>query len=377
MQQVKTAVDQLTHDFNAFKANYDDRVNKLENLNVILNRPALDHDAESSITDSAYKKAFDAYIRKGDDYDLSKLVTKALSTGNDSEGGYLVPNFVQERLTQQTEQASPMRRHASIISISTSAVELLVDRRNVAEAGWVAETEERTETRAPNLSKIRIPVHELYARIKASQKLLDDSQVNIESWLASRIAHRMSQLENHAFIRGDGTNKPKGILSYPIVNRSDWEWGKFECIKSGAKGAFANDSGSDILIDTVNSLKAEYLKGSLWMMSRSAHAAILKLKDSNGHHLWQPGLNGSTAPTLLGYPVEIVDEMPTLVAETPSTSIMFGNLRETYQIVDRSGQHVLRDPYSSKPYVEFYTVKRVGGDVINFESLKIINFDEA
>jgi HK97 family phage major capsid protein len=374
MEQIQTAVDELTREFSTFKANYETRMKKLENIDILLKRPSFDQGTENtSLEDHSYKNAFSAYLRKGDDYALQNMVTKALHTAENAEGGYLVPQIIEEKIMRRVEQASPLRRLASIMTISTSAVEVLIDRNTVAEAGWAAEADDRDETATPQLTKIRIPVHELYARPRATQKLLEDSMIDVESWLAARIAARMMQLENLAFLNGDGINKPKGILNYPTCHKHEWEWGKFEHIITGVAGGFAEENGADILIETVNALKAEYLKGSVWLMSRSAHATVKKLKDSHGHYLWQPSMNGEATPTLLGYPIEIAEEMPELIAGTPSKSIIFGNFKEAYQIVDRAGSSILRDPYSAKPYVEFYTVKRVGGDVVNFEALKIIN----
>lgn len=374
MEHIQSAVEKINTDLTEFKSGYEARIKKLENLNILLQRPGLDQNSDHSTgEDAAYKKAFTSYIRKGDGQDMPFTLTKSLHTGDDAEGGYLIPQLIEHKITQQIEAVSPLRRLSSIMTISTSAVEMLVDRNSTAEAGWAAETAERAETAPPKLTKIHIPVHELYARPRATQKLLDDSIIDVENWLASRIALRMTQLENVAFLKGDGNNKPKGILNYPTCNHDDWQWGRFEHIMTEAEGTFGN-KGADVLIDTISALKAEYLKGSTWLMSRSAQAAVQKLKDSTGHYLWQPGLGGDATPTLLGYPVEIAEEMPELIAEKASKSIIFGNFREAYQIVDRAGSHVLRDPYSAKPYVEFYTVKRVGGDVINFEALKIVNF---
>jgi HK97 family phage major capsid protein len=378
MQHIQNAVEQLAEDFTTFKACYDSRIQKLEKLDVLLKRPGLDQEGDvSSVENLTHKNAFKSYIRKGDEQTLQNVVTKSLRTSSDPEGGYLIPQLVEEQITRRIEEISPLRRLANVLTISTSAVEMLLDRNSVTEAGWAAETDARNETATPTLMKVRIPVHELYARPRATQKLLDDSMVDVENWLASRIASRMTQLENIAFLKGDGNNKPKGILTYPMVDKADWEWGKFEKIDTGAAGAFADDNGGDILFDVVNALKPEYLNGAVWLMSRSAHAAVKKLKDSIGHYLWQPGLGDDKSPTLLGYPVVIAEEMPDLIAGKSSASIIFGNFKEAYQIVDRAGSHVLRDPYSAKPYVEFYTVKRVGGDVINFEALKIINFHKA
>ncbi len=377
MEQIQNVVDQLADDFKVFKNGYDSRIEKLEKIEVLLKRPQFDSASNSSYQeDYAHKTAFSAYIRKGDEHNLQNVVTKALSTARDAEGGYLVPQSVEERITHKIEEVSPLRRLSNMMTISSAAVEMLVNGGSIADAGWAAETADRIETTAPKLTKIRIPVHELYARPRATQKLLDDSMVDIEAWLSSRIAMRMTQLENSAFLNGDGNNKPRGILNYPTVAKEGWEWGKFEHISTDVAGTFEDENGADVFISTVGALKPEYLKGAVWLMSRTAHAAVQKLKDKVGHYLWQPGLGQTTSPTLLGYPVEIAEEMPELIAGTASKSVIFGNFHEAYQIVDRAGSTVLRDPYSAKPYVEFYTVKRVGGDVINFEALKIINFDK-
>lgn len=184
----------------------------------------------------------------------------------------------------------------------------------------------------------------------------------------------MAQVENQAFLRGDGKNKPRGFLNYPTVKRENLEWGKIEHVLTGKDGAFSERDPADILIEAIYAMKSEYQRGAVWLMSASAHASVRRLKDKNGLYLWQPGISLDTGPTLMGHKVVIIDDMPVLNPGEASDSIVFANLKEGYQIVDRMGTRVLRDPFSAKPYVEFYTTKRVGGDVINFDAFKVIKF---
>jgi HK97 family phage major capsid protein len=204
---------------------------------------------------------------------------------------------------------------------------------------------------------------------------LDDARVNVEEWLSNRISTKMAQVENKAFLDGNGENKPKGFLAYETVVRGGLEWGKIEHLITGKKGAFAEANPEDILVEAIHAMKAEYQKGAVWLMSPSAHAAARKLKDKNGLYLWHPGLGTEPISTLLGYKVVIVDDMPSLTADTASNSIVFANMKEGYQIVDHTGTRILRDPFTATPYVEFYTTKRVGGDVMNFNAFKVIKFD--
>lgn len=346
---------------------------RLKQMEVLLSRPAVETIREPH---PGHAHAFMEYIRKGLDTSLHGYEQKALSTTPDRDGGYLVPSGLHDRLYTTLQVASVMRQLASIREISTSALELLID-KEMADTGWVTETEDRVETRTPELAKIRIPVHEMYARPRATQKLLDDALLNVEDWLSQKIAQKMAAMENTAFISGDGVNKPKGILSYETDSGDDWQWGHLEEIRTGVKGDFTEDLGAINLQDTFFSLKPQYLPGSSWLMSRSAQASIRKLKDADsGRYLWEPPLSGSLTPTLLGYPVVISDDMPALIEGEVSKAIVFGNFKEGYQIIDRTGIRVLRDPYSAKPYVEFYTTRRVGGDVVNFEALKVLNFSD-
>lgn len=364
------AIETLTHAFGDFKANQEERLRHLE---IASKRPAFERLDPLSGTETDQKKALLSYVRQGDTKLLERAETKSLTSGVEADGGYLIPQVVSDRIGRDLQELSPIRAISSVITISASAIELLLDKEG-AEVGWVSETAERKETKTPDLMKLRISVHELYAKPRATQKLLDDARVDVESWLAGRIATKLAQVENHAFIHGNGDNKPKDFLHYDTVDRAQWEWGKLEHLKTGKEGAFADDHAADILIETMNALKPEYQKGAVWVMSRSAHAMARKLKDQNHQYLWQPGLADEITPTLLGYPVVLAEDMPALVAGTASKSIVFGNFKEGYQIVDRAGIRILRDPFSSKPYVEFYTTKRVGGDVINFEALKVISF---
>ena len=370
MNTVNEAIDTLTQAFGEFKTSQEERFRHLE---LSYKRPAFETSGTFSHTETEQKKALLSYVRQGEAKQLESAEIKSLTAGVEADGGYLIPQVVADRIGRDLQDLSPIRAISSVITISASAIELLLD-KDGAEVGWVTETAERKETKTPNLMKLRIPVHELYAKPRATQKLLDDARVDVESWLAGRIATKLAQVENHAFIHGDGDNKPKGFLSYETKERAELEWGKLEHIKTGKDGAFSEENAADILIETMNALKPEYQKGAVWLMSRSAHAMVRKLKDQNHQYLWQPGLADEVSPTLLGHPVVLAEDMPALVAGTASKSIIFGTFREGYQIVDRAGMRILRDPFSSKPYVEFYTTKRVGGDVINFEALKVISF---
>ncbi len=344
---------------------------RLKQMEVLLSRPAVETTRESYL---GHAHAFMEYIRKGVDHSLHGYEQKALSTTPDRDGGYLVPSGLHDRLYTTLQIASVMRSLAHVREISTSALELLID-KDMADTGWVTETEDRVETRTPELAKIRIPVYEMYAKPRATQKLLDDASVSVEDWLSQKIAQKMAVMENAAFISGDGVNKPKGILSYETDSGDAWQWGHLEEIRTGVKGDFTEGLGAINLQDIFFSLKPQYLPGSSWLMARSAQASIRKLKDTDsGRYLWEPPLSGSLTPTLLGYPVVISDDMPALIEGEASKAIVFGNFKEGYQIVDRTGIRVLRDPYSAKPYVEFYTTRRVGGDVVNFEALKVMNF---
>ena len=349
----------------------DQAEKRLKQMEALKNRPALDTQTDPF---HGHAHAFMDYVRKGLDAPLQDHERKSLSTTPDRDGGYLVPPGLQQHLYTTLQSVSVLRGLASVREISTSALEMLID-KDTADVGWVAEKEERAETRTPELAKIRIPVHEMYARPRATQKLLDDASLNVEEWLSQKIAHKMALMENQSFILGDGDNKPKGFLAYETVDKAQWEWGKLEELRSGVDGDFGKDNAAETLLILFHSLKTAYLSGASWLMSRSAQSRLRQLKDPGNHHyLWQPPLGGVSTPTLLGYPVVVSDDMPSLTAGTGSKSIVFGNFKEGYQIVDRQGIHVLRDPYSAKPYVEFYTTRRVGGDVLNFEALKILNF---
>lgn len=209
-----------------------------------------------------------------------------------------------------------------------------------------------------------IQLHEVYAKPKVSQRMLDDAAINVESWLAGRIADKMAKTENQAFLYGDGVSKPKGILNYPTVELGSGEWGKIESLTVN----LGELKTADHLIDIFYAMRSEYLEGAYWIMPRRVAALIRKLKGEQGAYVWQPSLLADQPNLLMGYPVYLCDDM-----NPEQEKIIFANIAKSYQIVDRSDMNVLRDPFSAKPYVEFYATKRVGGDVINFDAIKIMN----
>lgn len=349
-----------------------------EELELKLNRVAgigrSVNDAKAETPEQAdYAKSFRRFLTKGTEDGLADLQAKAMSVGSDTDGGYLVPVQFDSRVVVKQRDTSPVRQIATVITISSDAVEFLKDSNDVG-AGWVSETAPRNETSTPALGKIRIPVHEMAAQPKATQKMLDDSIVDIEMWLSTKVGERFGRLEASAFVNGDGVTKPRGFLSYNAVTTSDQSRadGVLQYIASGAAGAFASTNPADKLLDMIYSINSSYLSGSRWACAQQTFAEMRKLKDGNGSYLYAYDAANGGVPTFAGFPVTFLNDMPLIGAN--AFSIAFGNFAEGYAIVDRTGTRMLRDPYTDKPNVKFYTTKRVGGDVVNFDAIKLMKF---
>jgi HK97 family phage major capsid protein len=302
---------------------------------------------------------------------------KAMSVGSDPDGGYLVTPDTTGRIVMRIYETSPMRQVAGQMTIGVDSVEGLND---LGEAGfaWVGETTTRTENTTAQLGKWSIPVHEAVSIVSATQKVLEDARLDLESWLAMKSADRIARGENAAFVTGNGISKPRGLCDYTTAATADSSraWGVIEHIATGANGAFRTRSGDtnpvDDLISVVYALKSAYRGNARWMTSRAVLGAARKLKDGQGNFIWQPAAVAGQPSALLGYPVAEAEDMPAL--GTGSLSMAFGDFREAYLIVDRIGLSVLRDPYTSYPYVFFKFRKRTGGGVVNFEAVKFLKF---
>jgi HK97 family phage major capsid protein len=302
---------------------------------------------------------------------------KAMSVGSDPDGGYLVTPDTTGRIVQRIYETSPMRQVASVMSIGTDTVEGLND---LGENGfaWVGEVGGRTENTTAQLGKWSIVVHEAVSIVSATQKVLEDARLDLESWLAMKSADRISRGENAAFVSGNGVSKPRGFTDYTTAATADATraWGTLEHLNTGANGAFRTRSGDtnpvDDLINVIYALKAPYRGNARWMTSRAVLREARKLKDGQGNFIWQPAAVAGQPSSLVGFPVVEAEDMPAL--GTGSLSMAFGDFREGYQIVDRIGLSVLRDPYTSYPYVFFKFRKRVGGGVVNFEAIKFLRF---
>jgi HK97 family phage major capsid protein len=320
----------------------------------------------------AYKAGFNAYLRQ-DEKILTSEHVKAMQVGIDSDGGYLVPTDMSGRIATRVFELSPIRQIANVQAISSDALEGIED-TNEADAGWVGETASRTDTTTPQVGKYRIEAQEMYAKPKASQKLLDDSAVDIEMWLGNKVSDKMARVEGAAFITGNGVAKPRGFATYTTVATADATrtWGQLEYVPTGASGAF-HTTQADPLFDLLAAFKSAHLTNGRWVTRRTVLAAIRKFKTSTtSEYIWQPGLQLGQPDRLLGYPIVNAEDMPAVAAN--SLSMAFGDFNVGYQIVDRLGVRTLRDPYTDKPYVVFYTIKRTGGAVVQFDAIKFIKF---
>jgi HK97 family phage major capsid protein len=285
-----------------------------------------------------------------------------------------VPTETDKQITDLMTAISPIRSIASVRQVSTAIYKKPVAITGAA-TGWVAETAARTETDSQTIAALSFPTAELYAMPAATSQFLDDAAVDVGQWIADEVNAAFAQQEGTAFVSGDGTNKPKGFLSETTVAEASWQWGKLGYVITGVSGDLPASDASDVLIDLVYALKAGYRQNASFVMNRKTQALLRKLKDDSGNYLWQPAATADGKATLMGFPLVEAEDMPNVGAN--SLSIAFGDFKRGYLIVDRMGVNVLRDPYSAKPYVLFYTTKRVGGGVQNYDAIKFLKFGTA
>jgi HK97 family phage major capsid protein len=310
---------------------------------------------------------FGGYLRSG-----STVEMKSFNAATSDAGGYALPREIDAVIDATLKAISPIRSVANVVTVGTAGYRKLVTTGGTP-SGWAAETGSRAETATPVFNEIAPPMGELYANPSASQAMLDDAQFDVEAWLAEEIATEFAKAEGTAFVTGNGTNRPKGFLSATMSSSSDVTrtFGQIQYVPSGAAGDFAANP-QDKLIDLVQTLRSPYRQGAVWVMNATTLARIRKFKTSDGAFLWTPGLAVGQPATLLGYPVIESEDMPDIAAN--ALGIAFGNFRAGYLIAERSETTILRDPYSNKPFVNFYAVKRVGGCVSNSEAIKVLKF---
>ncbi|MBP9183942.1 MAG: phage major capsid protein [Fuscovulum sp.] len=373
--EVKAAMTGFLKEFNGFQdevkqalQHQEERLTMLDRKTMTYGRPALSAAVE---LEAPHKKAFNAYLRTGDDDGLRGLTLegKALSTAVAADGGYLVDPQTADTIRSMLTSTSSLRAVANVAQVDAVSFDVLVDRSEVG-SGWATETASTTESSTPTIERISIKLHELAAMPKASQRLLDDSAFDVEGWLASKIATRFIRAEASAFVNGDGVDKPKGILLPAKVANASWTWGSLGYVPTGAAADFAPTNSSDCIVNLVYALGADYRANGAFVMNSKTAGAVRKMKDADGRFMWGDSLQSGQPPQLMGYPVLICEDMPDVGANT--YPIAFGDFNAGYTIAERPDLRILRDPFSAKPHVLFYATKRVGGDITDYAAIKLL-----
>ncbi len=391
---VKTAMADFAHTFETFKEANDERLaqieaksqsdsltdqkvaridaalsaheKRIERLSITATQPVIG----GAAVNTEAKSAWADYIRTGNLGALKSLEGKSVTTV-DGEGGYVAPVEAESMIDRALENASPFRSIATVRRVGSGQFRKPVSPGG-ATAGWAGETDSRLETTAPSLDLLEFPAGELYAMPAATQTLLDDGVADVDQWLADEVRDVFANQETSAFITGDGINKPRGLLSYTQVDNSSHSWGNIGTINTGVDGDFDSAAPVDAILDLVYAPETRYRADASFVMNRRTVSAIRKFKDADGNYIWQPATEAGAPSTLLGYKLVEVEDMPDIGSGT--TPIAFGDFRRGYLVVDRQGVRVLRDPYSAKPFVLFYTTKRVGGGVQDFNAVKLLKF---
>jgi HK97 family phage major capsid protein len=312
----------------------------------------------SGVKDKEYSDAFRAHFIKGD-------VQASLNKGAAEEGGYLTPTEWDRTITNKLILVSPMRQICRVVPTGRASYSKLFNMRGTS-SGWVGEEDERPNTGTAQFKSLTFAVGEIYANPAATQAMLDDGFIDVEAWLAEEVQTEFAKQEGVAFLTGNSDKMPSGLLTYIVggANAAKHPLGAIATVDSGA----ANDVTADGVFDLVYELPAVYTANARFAMNRNAQRQIRKLKDNIGNYLWQPSLVAGQPATLAGYAITELPDMPDVAAG--STPLLYGDFNQTYLINDRVGVRVLRDPYTNKPFVSFYTTKRVGGGLLNPETMK-------
>ncbi len=344
---------------------------RIDELQVKIQRPVSEAETVKAEL-KAEAREQDLYFRKGWNGMTPEGRAKAMSVGSDADGGFLVLPDTSGRIVAKIYETTPMRQLASVVTIGTDKYSGPIDNDEIS-SGWVGETASRAETDTPEVGRWEIMVHEQYAEPRQSQQFLDDAMFDVGAWLEGKISAKFARVENVAFVTGTGVAQPRGITTYTTAATSDATraWGVCEHVVTGTSGNWLAANASKIF-DLETALKSAYRQGASFLGPKSVLLLVRKFQTGDGQYLWQPGLQAGKPQSLIGYPYLEAEDMPAIAAN--SLSLAFGNFREAYTIVDRQGIRVLRDPFTTKPYVKFYTTKRVGGGVLNSEAIKFFKF---
>lgn len=301
------------------------------------------------------------------EFDTATLAVKTQGqTGTDSLGGYAVPFQLDRNILKIERDKNIMRQLCSSQAVSTPDTHWNVDLGGT-EAGWVGELTARPNTDVPTLARVGITWGEIYANPKASYRLLDDAGFNVESWYSNAVAEVFADKCEEAFLTGNGTDKPKGILAYDYVTTADStrDFGKFQKLESTTLTA-------DTIIDLYYSLRQVYRgNNTAWLMNATTIQALRKLKDGNQNYIWVDNIANGMVGTLLGRPVYESRFMPDF-STAGNKAILFGDFAKAYTIFDLHGLRIVRDVVTDKTSVQFYTSKRVGNMVKDSCALKCL-----
>ena len=372
LEKIEAKVDPLdVEQFDKISATVTDLETALTAINAKLVATTLNGNDKAHPKDPEYTGQFQAYMRDGAHEAEIKAAHRpgapraAMTEGSNADGGYTTPVEWDRTIEGRLKLISPMRQNAQVQRTSKAGFTKLFTDRAVG-SGWVGETASRPATSTPTFTALTFGIGEIYANPAASQALLDDSEIDIEQWLGGEVETEFERQESIAYVAGDGSNKPYGVLTYLTggTNATRHPWGDIKVTVSGD----ANLIKPDPLIDMIYALPAAYSPGAKFYSNRTALGAVRKLKDGQGNYLWQPTYVAGQPSTLAGYPLVDLPDMPNATAGL--VPLLFGDMMRTYLIIDRIGVRILRDPYTNKPYVSFYTTKRVGGGVQNPDAMK-------
>ncbi|MEM0923457.1 MAG: phage major capsid protein [Pseudomonadota bacterium] len=371
--EAKAAAQDFLSGFKSFKDDVSKRMNEMSTRIERLDqksarRPMLETAANER---QPHQKAMASYIRKGDEDPMKSLGLEQKGLTSVADGGFLIAPQTAEMVEHVLRSGASLRGLAKVVNVESSAYDALVDHGDMG-FDWVAEGASSGETPAPVIDRITIPLHELSASPAASQRILDDAAFDIETWLAERIADRFLRAESDAFVNGDGVNKPVGFLTKPMVANAGWSWGNIGYVASGNSGDFDPNNPGDALVELIYSLGADYRANAAFVMNSKTAGEVRKMKDSQGRFLWIEGLSVDQPSRLIGYPVQIVEDMPDI--SSGSHAIAFGDFGHGYTIAERPDIRLLRDPFSARPNVLFFATKRVGGDVTDYAAIKTLRF---